>query len=413
MYLKQLLLLLITLPLHIYAFSQSKTAELNGDCFTAVEIIPEGNFTFKNSPIGYGKKLEFQHNPSNSLYYFEEENNTAWFTFVARESGTLVFKIQPKNVAADFDFLLFEYTDEQFCKDLVNKKIKPIRSNISRNDTTIKSITGLSNSSTEEFVTSGIGNPWSKALSLKKGQRYYLVINKANDIETPFRILFQSKYKSTETTTTTTTITGIFKDDETGELIKNAHVTIEEFSGGIIAKTTSDSITGEFELIVPITNNNYPKKYILSGTKDTYFFTEETIIITPNEQHEPLNLVIPKLKKGKNLTLHNIHFVGDAAATLPSSEKSLKRLLHLMKQNNTLIIQIEGHTNGCSRGKLHAKKLSENRAKTVKAYLVSNGIDQSRITSIGYGCSKMLYPINSSQKNQALNRRVEIFVLEY
>lgn len=413
MYLKQILLLLITFPLSFFTFSQSKTAELNGDCFHAVEIIPEGNFTFRKSPNGHGEKLEFKNNPSNSLYYFEEENNTAWFTFVAKESGTLVFKIQPKNIAADFDFLLFEHTDEQFCDDITKRKIKPIRSNISRNDTTIKSITGLSNSSTEEFVTSGIGNPWSKSLSLKKGQRYYLVINKANDIETPFRILFQSKYESIETKDSNT-ITGVFKDDETGKIITSVEITIEdEYSGKVISKTTSDSLTGEFELKIPEMKSGNPKKYVLSGTKDTYFFTEETLVIHANEKPAPLILAIPKLKKGKKITLHNIHFIGGEAITLPSSEKSLKRLLRLMKQNKSLIIQIEGHTNGCQNGKLHAKKLSEDRAKTVKTYLVSNGIDKSRITTIGFGCSKMLYPISSSREKQSLNRRVNIFVVEY
>ena len=407
MFLKQTLVVLILFHLVFSTLAQSKTAELNGDCFNAAEIIPEGNFTFKKSPKGYGEKLEFKNNPSNSHYYFLKENNTAWFTFIAKESGILVFKIQPEKIAADFDFLLFEYTDEQFCDKIRN--IKPIRSNISRNNLDSNSITGLSNNATQNFVKSGIGNPWSKKVSLKKGQRYYLVINNANDIETPFSILFKKKYESNDSTT----ISGVFKDNETGEIIKNVQVTIENKSGYIISESTSDSITGKYKLTVPFSKDGNFKNYILSGTKDTYFFTEKPIIISPKETYVNINLAIIKLKKGKNLTLHNINFVGNEAATLPSSEKSLNRLLNLMNKNKSLIIKIEGHTNGCSKGQVHAQKLSENRAETVRTFLISKGINKDRITTIGYGCSKMLFSIDSSEENQSQNRRVEIFVLEY
>jgi outer membrane protein OmpA-like peptidoglycan-associated protein len=407
MLLKQILLILISINLFSNTFAQSKTATLNGDCFNAVEIIPEGNFTFKKSPKGYGEKLEFNNNPSNSIYYFQEENNTAWFTFVARDSGTLVFKIQPKNIEADFDFLLFEYTNNDFCKNISHNR--PIRTNISRNNQDEQSITGLSSNSSEEFVKSGIGNPWSKVLHLKRGQRYYLVINKANDIETPFRILFKSKYPPR----TSTSITGVFKDSETGEIIKNVHVTIQEKWGDILSETTSDSITGEFSISVPFSKSTYTQKYILSGSKDAYFFTEKSVNISPEEIYIKTNPVLNKLKKGKNLTLNSINFVGNMATILPGSEASLERLFELMKMNETLKIKIEGHTNGCSNGVAHAQKLSENRAKTVKDFLISKEIDENRITIKGYGCSKMLYSVKSSEENQSNNRRVEIFVLEY
>ena len=404
---KQLLIILISCHFLSSTFAQSKTAELNGDCINAVEIVPQGNFTFIKSPKGYGQKLEFNNNPSNSIYYFQEENNTAWFTFVARDSGTLIFKIQPKIVEADFDFLLFQYTNNDFCKNISH--IKPIRSNISRNNLDTQSVTGLSSKSTEEYVKSGIGNPWSKILHLEKGQRYYLVINKANDIETPFRILFKSKYPPK----TTTTITGVFKDNETGEILKNVHVTIQEQWGDVLSQLTSDSITGEFSLSIPLSKDTYSKRYTLSGSKAAYFFKETSINISPKEIYIKSNPVLNRLKQGEKITLRNINFVGNMAATLPGSEPSLQRLFELMHRNETLKIKIEGHTNGCSNGAVHAQKLSENRAKTVKDYLVSKGINQDRITIIGYGCSKMLYSAKSSEENQSHNRRVEVFVLEY
>ena len=112
-----------------------KTAPLVQDCFNAAIIDAEGEFTFKESPQGIGEELEFSGNPSNSLQYFKKEHNSAWFQFDRSSSGILIFKIIPKDTATDFDFLLFKYTDENFCSDIVKKKIKPLRTNISRYST--------------------------------------------------------------------------------------------------------------------------------------------------------------------------------------------------------------------------------------------------------------------------------------
>ena len=55
-----------------------------------------------------------------------------------------------------------------------------------------------------------------------------------------------------------------------------------------------------------------------------------------------------------------------------------------MKENPTVKIQINGYTD--SRGvKSYNVKLSKNRAKAVKDYLVRNGIDKSRLTHKGFG----------------------------
>ncbi len=55
--------------------------------------------------------------------------------------------------------------------------------------------------------------------------------------------------------------------------------------------------------------------------------------------------------------------------------------------------------------------LSDRRAAAVVAYLVTNlGIDQSRLTSRGYGKSMPIAP-NSTDAGRALNRRVEFKII--
>ena len=120
-----------------------KIAPLFQDCFNAPIIKAQGRYAFEESPQGIGENLEFSGNSSNSLQYFKKEHNSAWFQFDAVTSGVLVFKIEPKDTATDFDFLLFKYTDENFCSDIVKKKIKPLRTNISRYNPEKNSVTGL------------------------------------------------------------------------------------------------------------------------------------------------------------------------------------------------------------------------------------------------------------------------------
>ena len=84
--------------------------------------------------------------------------------------------------------------------------------------------------------------------------------------------------------------------------------------------------------------------------------------------------------------------------------------------NSTLAIVIEGHTNGAVTTKEdldRTQKLSEDRAMAIKNYLISNGIDKKRIETIGYNSSRMLYPNMETEKQQHLNRRVEILVSDY
>ena len=88
-----------------------------------------------------------------------------------------------------------------------------------------------------------------------------------------------------------------------------------------------------------------------------------------------------------------------------------------MKRNMTLVVLIEGHTNEAGPGpkstvEFH-QELSENRAKTIYNYLIEKGIDNNRLSTRGYGCSKMLYPNGTLESELKLNRRVELKVLDY
>ena len=73
-------------------------------------------------------------------------------------------------------------------------------------------------------------------------------------------------------------------------------------------------------------------------------------------------------------------------------------------------VRIEGHTD--SRGGAdYNKKLSDDRARSVKEYLIGKGVDAGRLESIGYGEERPLDDRNVAEAWEK-NRRVDFFVAE-
>ncbi len=82
----------------------------------------------------------------------------------------------------------------------------------------------------------------------------------------------------------------------------------------------------------------------------------------------------------------------------------------LRNYKNIKKIRIEGHTDNTGSRKGNVQ-LSAQRAASVRAYLVSKGIDSSRLTSEGYGPDKPIAS-NANAKGREINRRVDFIITE-
>lgn len=119
---------------------------------------------------------------------------------------------------------------------------------------------------------------------------------------------------------------------------------------------------------------------------------------------------------GAMADIGNLYFVGNQPELLEHSKPELPKILRFMQLNPEMKIEIAGHVNRPNTppvGKTSWDfKLSEDRAKTVYNYLLENGIPAKRLSWKGYGNHEMRFPRATLEKEQALNRRVEIRVLE-
>ena len=112
-----------------------------------------------------------------------------------------------------------------------------------------------------------------------------------------------------------------------------------------------------------------------------------------------------------NFAAKNVFFATGSYKLLPKSFKSLDEVVRLMKVDESLIIDIDGHTD--SQGSDESNQvLSDNRAGAVKNYLVSKGIVETRLKSAGYGKAKPVAD-NKTAAGRAKNRRTEMTVRNF
>ncbi|WP_324670761.1 OmpA family protein [Hymenobacter sp. GOD-10R] len=102
------------------------------------------------------------------------------------------------------------------------------------------------------------------------------------------------------------------------------------------------------------------------------------------------------------VVLPTVLFKQGTPELLPDATPALAQLAEELRARPTLRLQVTGHTDRIGESKKN-QALSEQRAEAVKAYLVKAGIAAERISTIGYGDSKPLYPSPDIR-----NRRVEV-----
>jgi len=332
----------------------------------------------------HGGRQELGFNSMKDLYYFQKEHHTVWYKFTAQQDCELTFEIIPQSIEDDYDFLLFKTNTENACQLISEKKLKPIRTNISRNNTRIKSRTGLQKNALANFVHSGVGADYSRSVETQKGDTFILIVD---------NVYINGKGHTLK-------IFDCLSQEIPPTSIRNEYV------------EKSDSIS-----------ENKLENHLRTST--------DTII-------EEVSM-FDTLEIGETIILDNVYFHGNSSFAKMESVKQLTDLWRFMTRDSTMRIRIHAHTNGdgapdrysrpkdentdifapnrytafnarfCKYFRGNARKLSQARAESVRNFLIKKGINSDRLELKGWGARNMLFPEESP--NAHLNRRVEIEVL--
>ena len=110
--------------------------------------------------------------------------------------------------------------------------------------------------------------------------------------------------------------------------------------------------------------------------------------------------------KSKTILLRGVQFGLESSSLSSSTTESLDKLVKILKANPMLKAEVHGHTDTTGSVKYNLE-LSKKRASAVEKHLVSQGIEASRLSSVGYGGSKPIAS-NSTYAGRLMNRRVEV-----
>lgn len=174
----------------------------------------------------------------------------------------------------------------------------------------------------------------------------------------------------------------------------------------VIATFKSNSATGKFLVSLPAGKN-----YGIAVKKENYLFHSENFDIPAASGYQEYvkDIGLKNVAVGQKIVLRNIFFDFDKATLRPESTSELERLTKLLQDVPSMKIEIGGHTDSKGSDEYNMK-LSGSRAQSVVDYLVSKGIDKSRLTSKGYGETKPMAD-NNTEEGRQLNRRTEFEII--
>lgn len=364
------------------------------DCDGGMNILEPGVFSIQFT--GDGGLIE-------DIYAYPSlvsvsEKNSIWCSFIAPFNGVL--KLEASISTGLLQMVVFDQGLDNIC-DEIHKGVAEVKRLIM---TPKSSTIGLNNTPDEDHLYS---------LELKEGQKICVLFNTVAKSREKLKLIFNFDLLDTKG--------GIKKGDtkivdlRDDDFSPSFHVVVRDAATGfpVIANLTIEGLKNLAALYMGsdfffVINKN--GKLTIKCDAKGYFFADRVELVTANIESE-FTIWLEPLQQGKSLQIEEIEFHPGSSDFMPTSEGKLKRLKDFMALNSEVKIEIQGHVFSIEDNSFAGQKLSEARAKRVYNYLVDNGISKDRMTTIGFGNTKPVYPKPKLAYEEQMNRRVEIKVL--
>jgi outer membrane protein OmpA-like peptidoglycan-associated protein len=211
------------------------------------------------------------------------------------------------------------------------------------------------------------------------------------------------------------TLTLSIFNKETKDALQGAKVTIFKNNEILNTHLLANETTSNLKLNC---DTNYNIKVELEKF-DTQFFEFQTTNIYNSELNKIIYLTpsveYVTLGGQKLINTNNIYFDLDKADIRNDAAIELNKVVSYLINHPTIKIEVKSHTDSRAPDNYNLK-LSDRRAKSVINYIISKGIDASRVTGKGYGETQLLNECSNGVKcteaQHQLNRRTEFVIIE-
>ncbi|UOQ73417.1 OmpA family protein [Hymenobacter cellulosilyticus] len=208
------------------------------------------------------------------------------------------------------------------------------------------------------------------------------------------------------------------RNDKTGETLPVANETVALFdSKGQKLQEVTSGADGKFSIKLDSAAANYS----LIADRAGYFTARNGVSTVgrkpsqaelPSEMNDikvPVTLTLTKIVKNKAIVVDNIFYDYNKWDIRPDAATELDKLVQTLNDNPKITIELSSHTD--SRGKdAYNQTLSQKRAQSAVDYIISKGVDKSRITARGYGETKPVIKAAKTEEDYQRNRRTEFQV---
>jgi outer membrane protein OmpA-like peptidoglycan-associated protein len=206
-------------------------------------------------------------------------------------------------------------------------------------------------------------------------------------------------------------IKGITRNSKTNVILTGVTVRLIDESGKVIEEFITED-DGSYTFTA-----NCNTTYTIIGSKLDYKDDKKGITTADEDEKENIvDLYLEPLILDNQIVINPIFFDFDKWNIRTDAQYELENIVDVMRKHPEMVIKIESHTDSRGRDSYNLK-LSDRRAKSTKAYILSRAINPNRILSaIGYGETQLLNKcanrINCAEKEHQLNRRSYFYIVK-
>jgi len=270
----------------------------------------------------------------------------------------------------------------------------------------------------KQIISKGLGYKFN----INCKQTYKIVAEKENYETAELTILTDNKNKTETTKTLKLTpiecvqyISGTVTESETNLPLPNAIVHIYK-GKELLAKINLDAdATFNYKL-----ECNMPYRFTVSLNN---YHNLVSTIKTTDKINEALNIKLEmessvefvEVREQKMIKTNTINFDLNQSSIRLDAAIELNKVIAVLRKYPSLKIEIKSHTDSRASAEYNMK-LTNDRAKKVIDYIISNGIDSSRVSGRGYGETQLLNNcakgVKCSETEHQLNRRTEFIITD-